>query len=325
MSRILVVDDEEAVGRLLEGWLSSEGYQVRYARDFDEVQQFIQEECFDLATLDIMMPGVDGLQVLRWFKQHHPDLGVVMATAMGDLDTVLEAMRGGASNYLLKPFNLELVSEQIHRAMERQHLIAENHSYQQHLEQKVEEQTRELQQAYARLEQQVRELEGRDRLVRCQMSGPRPGEASAQILQVVEQVLQVGRAVLYQPRVNGEQLKAAAALGLSRPGWLADGGELEALPILQTGEGDALAVQTFQQQQPNYGREGEAAVPLLYQEEVLGVLWVDGLEETEEGGNALWRLGQEAALVLWSAQVTADLESGQLQVDELLELDEESS
>ena len=136
--RVLVVDDEKPVGQVLQQWLRRKGYQVRYASGFEEVQQAFAEEEFDLVTLDIMMPEVDGLQVLRWIKEHYPDVGVIMATALGDLDSVLEAMRLGAINYLIKPFNMELIATELERGMERQRLIAENRSYRQELEQKVE-------------------------------------------------------------------------------------------------------------------------------------------------------------------------------------------
>ena len=197
--RILVVDDEEPVGRLLQEWLTDEGYHVVQALGFDDVQQLMQRELFDLVTLDIMMPDVDGLQVLRWIKAHYPEVGVVMATALSNLDTVLEALRAGASNYLLKPFNLELVSEEIARAMEQQRLLAENRSYQVELEQKVAVQTHALQHAYARQQQHIKELEGRDQLVHCQMSGPTLPQAYEEILQVVEQVLAIQQAVMYRP------------------------------------------------------------------------------------------------------------------------------
>ena len=316
--RILVVDDEAPVGRLLQNWLTAEGYLVQYAPGFDAARAAMPEDSFDLVTLDIMMPGVNGLQVLRWIKEHYPDVGVVMATALGDMDTVLEAMRSGAAGYLLKPFNLELVSEELVRAMERQRLIAENRAYQQELEQKVEAQTRELQQAYAQLQRQVKELEGRDRLVRCQMSGPTLARAGEEILQVVAQVLGVAQAVMYRPDPASDRLEAVAMLE--------DGKEKAGLPAISVDEETSLVAQVFREQQPHYGVESQAAIPLLYQEDALGVLWVDGLpeEDREEAGNTLWRLGQEAALVLWSARVTEDLASGQIQIDELLELGEGS-
>ena len=313
--RILVVDDEAPVGQLLQQWLIDEGYYALQVLTFDAVQRAMQQTAFDLVTLDIMMPDVDGLQVLRWIKAHYPEVGVVMATALSNLDTVLEALRAGASNYLLKPFNLELVSEEIARAMEQQRLLAENRSYQVELEQKVAVQTHALQHAYARQQQHIKELEGRDQLVHCQMSGPTLPQAYEEILQVVEQVLAIQQAVMYRPKAADNRLEAVASLE--------DGKNTAAVPAVSVDEEGALVAQVFRDLQPRYGAGHQAAVPLLYQEEVLGVLWVNGLpeEDKEEAGNTLWRLGQEAALVLWSAQVAEELASGQVQVDELLKLE----
>ena len=151
--RILVVDDEAPVGQLLQQWLIDEGYYALQVLTFDAVQRAMQQTAFDLVTLDIMMPDVDGLQVLRWIKAHYPEVGVVMASALGDLDTVLEALRLGAANYLLKPFNLDLVSEEIARAMEQQRLIAENRAYQAQMEKKVAAQLHSLQQAHTQLQE----------------------------------------------------------------------------------------------------------------------------------------------------------------------------
>ena len=166
--RLLVVDDEEPVVQLLGQWLADEGYSVRQALSFGDVQGAMQEAPFDLVTLDIMMPGVDGLEILQWLREHYPQVGVVMATAVSDLGTVLEALRAGATNYLLKPFNLELVSEQVARAMERQRLIAENQAYQSQMEKKVQAQLRslrevneQLQEANAGLQRRLEELERR--------------------------------------------------------------------------------------------------------------------------------------------------------------------
>ena len=135
--RILVVDDEVPVGKVLQQWLLSEEYMVDYANNFAEVEKAFARGTYDLVTLDIMMPEVDGLQTLQWLREHHPDVGVVMATALSNFDTVLEALRGGAIDYLLKPFNMDLVSEEIARAMERQRLVAENRAYEEHLEKLV--------------------------------------------------------------------------------------------------------------------------------------------------------------------------------------------
>ena len=321
--RILVVDDEESVGSLLQQWLTGEGYQVRYVEGFDGVRQVLAEQTFDLVTLDIVMPGVDGLEVLRWLRAHYPDVGVVMATALDRLDTVLEAMRAGAINYLLKPFNLDLVGEEIGRAMEHQRLKAENRAYQQELERRVEERTGQLREAHARLEQQVRELEGRDRLARLQMDPPDDGQqADDEILRVVAQVTGAGQAVLWRPDESGEYLEKTASIDAAGPEERAGSPvpeTLARLPILDTGR---LPVRVFREGRPAAGSRGEAAVPILYSEEVLGVLQVVSMPEEEGQLDALWRLGREAALLLRMIQVTQDLEQGEGEIGELLQGEE---
>jgi len=317
--KILVVDDEEPVAMLLQDWLTDEGYEVRQALHFDTVRRAMEQEPFDLVTLDIMMPEVDGLQILRWLREHYPDAGVVMATALGDLDAVLEAMRAGAINYLLKPFNMDLVTEEIGRAMERQRLIAENRSYQRELEQKVKERTRVL-------EQKVRELEGRDRLVQLQMSPPADvGEASAEILRIVAQVMEGSKVSLYQPDEGEEHLEIKAALGLSVPNGIEGEGKLRKLAKVPVAVEDSVVARVFREGQPETGAGDEMAAPVVYNEKVLGVLMVDGAAKAgeETALSALRRLGREAALVLRMVQLTVDLESGQVEVRELLQQEEE--
>jgi len=119
-----VVDDQESICQLLQEWLTLEGHGVHQARDFDEMRGALEEEPFDLVTLDIAMPGTDGLEILWWINEHHPDVGVLMATALGGLHTVIEAMQLGTWDYLLKPFNMELVLLRVERAMQRRRLLA---------------------------------------------------------------------------------------------------------------------------------------------------------------------------------------------------------
>jgi DNA-binding response OmpR family regulator len=308
--RILVVDDEEPVGRLLELWLGEEGYQVRLATSFAQASEWMARESFDLVTLDIMMPVVDGLQALKWLREHHPQVGVVMATALGEMDLVIEAMRLGAYSYMVKPFKMDLVAHELARAMERQRLVAENLAYQRDLEQQVEEQTRELRAARARLERQVKELEGRDRLVHCQTSVSTFEEACAVFLEVLREALGIAAAVVYRP--EGEALVPMAAAG----------GQVQARNLPRLGlEAPALAAQACRERQPRH-QDGATAVPLIYQDQVLGVVRVEDAEgiEPQEQHHALWRLGREAALVLWAVQIRENLDSGAIQVEELLNL-----
>jgi DNA-binding response OmpR family regulator len=311
-AKILVVDDEAAVRGLLRHFLQRQGHAVEEADDFDQVRCKLEAHAFDLVSLDIVMPGASGLEVLRWLREHYPDLGVVMATAIDNLDAVIEAMRLGAHSYILKPLNLDLVGQEVERALERQRLIAQNRAYQQHLERMVELRTQQLSDTYAQLEKahaqllrKVRELEGRDRLVQIQMSPPeQEQEACAEIVQAVIQAVQVERAALYRPDESG-RLRAGT-------------GE-EALPE------NAPATRAFLQGQP-LDQDERAWVPVLYNQQALGVLEVEGVrgeeEERKEKLHALWRLGREAALVLRMVQMAQDLEEGRFEVEELLKLAE---
>ena len=315
--RILIVDDEEQVADLLQRWLAQQGFYARTATCFSDVQRCLELEAFDLVTLDVLMPEVGGLDVLRWLKEHYPDIGVVMASALEASGTIIEAMRLGAYDYLLKPFDLALIQAELEQAMQRQRLVVENRAYQLELEQKVEAQT-------GQLERKVKELEGRDRLVHFQMSGPSLEEAYEEIVQVVREVLEVEGVAMYCPNGDGERLEAVA------PHRSLEGGEKPERRSISldedcSDEDIALVVRVFREAQPKYGRGSEAAVPLVYQDEVMGVLRVDGLteneEEREEAANTLWRLGREAAVVLWSARVAEALESGQIPVDDLLDME----
>ena len=321
--KILVVDDEEVVASMLQRWLVANGYGTRTARCFSEVQERLVQEPFDLITLDIVMPEMDGLQILRWLKEHYPHIGVVMATAREDADSVIGAMRLGAYDYLTKPFNLDLVLVEIEQAMERQRLVEENQAYQQDLEQKVAEQTRALLDANTQLGRHVRELEGMERLLRFHMSYHTLSEARREVLEAMAQVLEVEQLRIYFPASDGCQLRAVAAWGWAGQEGVVDEETVASLPVLPT-ESSALVAQCFREGQPCVGR-GEAAIPLMHQSTLQGVLWVkyvDTEADEEEADNMLWRLGQEAALILWAAQVMNQIEQGQVQMDDLLNLED---
>ena len=315
--RILVVDDEAPVVTLLREWLADQGYLVHPAFGFQDVQAAMAQQPFDLVTLDIMMPEVDGLQVLAWIRSHDPDVGVIMATALGDSEKIIEAMRAGAINYLVKPFDLDLVTEQVQRGMERQRLIAENRVYQQELERKVAERTREL-------SRRVRELEGRDRLVQLQLSPPASArEADAEIGRIVAEVMEASRVVLYRPDVRGESLEATAAWGTPAPGRPAapeDLDEMSPVPVLT---GDDLVAQAFRVGQPRVDANGAVAFPVLYHTQPLGVLFLAGPADPNADAerDSLPSLGREIALAWRILQMADDLAAGQAEMTHLLQQD----
>jgi len=103
--RILVVDDELIVRDSLKEWLQEEGFFVEAAESGETALEMLNKESFHLLLLDIKMPGMDGVEVLKQAKDINPDLTVIMMTAYATVETAVEAMKLGARDYLMKPFD----------------------------------------------------------------------------------------------------------------------------------------------------------------------------------------------------------------------------
>ena len=103
--RILVVDDELVVRDSLKEWLQDEGFKVDMAESGSEALEKLHKEAYHLMLLDIKMPGMDGVEVLKRAKESQPELSVVMMTAYATVETAVEAMKIGALEYLMKPFD----------------------------------------------------------------------------------------------------------------------------------------------------------------------------------------------------------------------------
>ena len=141
---ILLVDDEEMIRRLLSQKLSAEGYRCEEAANAGQALEKLKGDSIELVILDIKMPGKSGVELLPEIKAKYPDTAVIMATAVSDAGTAINCMRAGAYDYVTKPFNLDEVSFSVSRALEKRRLELENRDYQQHLEQKVEEQAQKI-------------------------------------------------------------------------------------------------------------------------------------------------------------------------------------
>jgi putative nucleotidyltransferase with HDIG domain len=146
--RILIVDDEEVIRRLLHQKLSSEGYQCQEAGSAAQALDELRSKPAALVILDIKMPGKSGIELLPELRASYPDTAVIMATAITDTSTAIQCMKQGAYDYLTKPFNLDEVVLSVNRALEKRRLELENRDYQQHLEQKVEEQAKKIRAAF---------------------------------------------------------------------------------------------------------------------------------------------------------------------------------
>ncbi len=124
--RILVVDDEEIVVRSCRRVLGDGEYEVDSVQDGLEALKRIAEQPFDVVILDIMMPKMDGIQVLQRAKEAHPDLEVIMITGLSQVETAVRSMKLGAFDYLTKPFDPDELKLVVERALERRRLLQEN-------------------------------------------------------------------------------------------------------------------------------------------------------------------------------------------------------
>jgi putative two-component system response regulator len=145
---ILIVDDEPIVRRVLSEKVEEAGYRWEQAGTAEEALARIKSIAVQLVILDIMMPGKSGVELLAEIKAAHPDIAIIMATAVIDISTAIECMKQGAYDYITKPFNLDEVVLSIERALERRRLEQENRDYQLHLEQKVAEQAQKIRAAF---------------------------------------------------------------------------------------------------------------------------------------------------------------------------------
>jgi response regulator RpfG family c-di-GMP phosphodiesterase len=158
-----VVDDEVSIREVLAEGLDAFGYQVAQVGNAADAFALIQRGGVDLVLSDIEMPGENGLSLLRRIKDHDPDVDVIMVTGVIDFETAVGTIRKGASDYVSKPFNLAEVHVVVERTLEKRRLIRENRDYQQSLESKVIERTRELEESYeSTLEAMITALDFRD-------------------------------------------------------------------------------------------------------------------------------------------------------------------
>ena len=106
-ARILIVDDDPYFLRVLSRILTGENFQVKTAEGAVEAAQILQENCFDLVISDLRLPDGDGLSILQEIRKAGSEIPVVILTAYGEVDSYLEAMNAGATEYLNKPVKSE--------------------------------------------------------------------------------------------------------------------------------------------------------------------------------------------------------------------------
>ncbi len=134
--KILIVDDEQGMRRLLTRVLSREGFEAVAVGDGEEALRELATGDFDLAVLDIQMPGMTGLELLEEIKAFNPALPTIMITAYGTVESAVKALRAGAYDYITKPFETDEIKLTVGKALERERLLAENRYLHQELEQR---------------------------------------------------------------------------------------------------------------------------------------------------------------------------------------------
>ncbi|MFN2447275.1 MAG: sigma-54-dependent transcriptional regulator [Vicinamibacterales bacterium] len=131
---VLVIDDEEIMREILETLLAREGYSVRLAASGAEGLDLARNLPFDAVILDVMMPGMDGLQVLDELRKIDEELPAIMITAFASMENAITAMKKGAFDYITKPFKNDEVLIVLRNAVERRRLVAENVALKQNLQ-----------------------------------------------------------------------------------------------------------------------------------------------------------------------------------------------
>lgn len=133
MIKVLVVDDEEPFRRLLKKELTRKGFAVEVAGDGENALHLVARDSFDVVLLDIVMPGVDGITVMKRMMQDPSSPAIIVLTGRATVETAVEAMKNGAYDYLTKPYKLDELMIIINRAFEFRRLKMKNQQFQQEL------------------------------------------------------------------------------------------------------------------------------------------------------------------------------------------------
>jgi response regulator RpfG family c-di-GMP phosphodiesterase len=123
---LLIVDDEKSICDIVGQYLRMKGYKVTCLGTAEAAIDFIKANAIDLVLSDIKMPGMSGVELLKWVREYNRSLPVLMTTGFPTLDTAIEALKLGAFDYLTKPFHLEEIAEKIKRALINRQLEEEN-------------------------------------------------------------------------------------------------------------------------------------------------------------------------------------------------------
>ena len=152
-AKILAVDDELVVRKMLTILLAQQGISCRSVGSAPEALEILQRESIDAVISDLRMSGTSGMELLRNVNTSYPNVAFIMATGVADLRVAVQAMKEGADDYLLKPFDSDLVITSLTRALQHKQLERELERYRHNLEHMVAERTEQLQSAVSQIQQ----------------------------------------------------------------------------------------------------------------------------------------------------------------------------
>ncbi len=148
MSKLLLVDDEEGIRKVLSLSLQSDGYDVKTAESGQQALKLFQKEFFPIVMTDIKMPGLDGLEVLKLIKEMNPDTQVIVFTGHGDMESAIQSLQLGASDFITKPVGDQVLAVALKRAEERLETKRLLREYTNNLESMVKDATEEIKRRY---------------------------------------------------------------------------------------------------------------------------------------------------------------------------------
>jgi putative nucleotidyltransferase with HDIG domain len=204
-ARVLAVDDEPAACKLLSLILAPPAFRCITAANGQEALGALQREPFDAVISDLQMPGVGGMELLAEVRRSYPHMAFLVTTGVDDVDVGVQAMRSGADDYLVKPLRESAVVASLQNALHKRLLEQEVENYRQHLEEMVEDRTKQLQAALQRIEQSYEDT--------LQALGAaidlRDNETAGHSQRVCRYSLEIARAMGWQDKEMGSLARGA--------------------------------------------------------------------------------------------------------------------
>jgi putative nucleotidyltransferase with HDIG domain len=314
--RILIADDNESLCQVLEELLIEEGYDVTIAHRGDDALVELQRQPHHLALIDIRMPGLNGMEVLQEIKTTFPGTDVIIITSHASVDSVVEALRLGAQDYMIKPFDdLDIVSHVVRRSITKRRLQDEN-----------EKLYGELKANNIKLEESVKRLSSLNNTSKALHSFLELDDLLKSFVEIVANELEADRVSLMLLDKETNELLIEAAVGLDEQlvrSVRINVGDGIAGTVVKKGqsilvkdiESDPRIEKSNNDEKYNTGSFISApillSVPITYQQKTFGVINVNdkrtGGVFTDDDLNFVSNLASQAAVAIMNVQIMEDL------------------